>query len=153
MGTRVFRHGELPLVVLALLDERPMHAYELLGRISTLFTAYTASPGSVYPAVSALEEQGLVRGRDEGRRTTYEVTDAGRAALAARRQMLDEVEQRLGVTVTERPLDKVLATLAERARALEPVAGADAVRAVVEQAIEQLDRLAAPKRRRARTGG
>lgn len=149
MGARVFRHGELPLVVLAMLADRPMHAYELLGRISSTFESYSASPGSVYPAVSALEEQGLVHGNGDGRRTVYSVTPAGAAALAARQEALTALERRLGVEVAKRPVEQSLAELGERARSLEAVVGGDAVRRVIDDAVRRLDRLA---ERRARAG-
>lgn len=143
MGARLFRHGELPLVVLAMLDERPMHGYELLGRIAARFEQYQPSPGSVYPAVSALEEQGLVEGTDDGRRTVYSVTAAGVGALQARRHILDGLEQRLGVEVTTRPLERLIAEVGQRIRALEPVVGVEALRRVVGDLSEKLDGLAA----------
>lgn len=143
MGARLFRHGELPLVVLAMLDERPMHAYELLGRIAATFEQYNPSPGSVYPAVSALEEQGLVHGTDDGRRTVYALTAEGAAALVARRQVLDDLERRLHVEVTARPLERLLAQLGERMRALEPTVGTAALERVVGKLMKTLDSLAA----------
>jgi DNA-binding PadR family transcriptional regulator len=143
MGGRLFRHGELPLVVLAMLHEYPMHGYELLGRIAAKFEQYQPSPGSVYPAVSALEEQGLVEGVGDGRRTIYSVTAEGAVALQARREVLALLEQRLGVEITPGPLERLIAEVGERIRALEPVVGADALRRIVGELSEKLDGLAA----------
>src|SRR2546421_11662001 len=85
MSPRFFRHGELPLVLLALLDDRPMHGYELMSELARLFgPAYRPSPGTVYPAVEALEAEGLVDGETHDGRTTYRTTEAGAQAPAER---------------------------------------------------------------------
>ena len=56
-----FRYGELPLVLLALLQQRPMNGYEMLSELGRLFSpGYAPSPGSVYPAISALRRSGLI---------------------------------------------------------------------------------------------
>ena len=66
---RFFRSGELHLVLLALLAARPQHGYELLAELDSRFgPRYRASPGSVYPALSALEAERLVDVRDDGDR-------------------------------------------------------------------------------------
>ena len=75
---RFFRHGELPLVVLAMLADRPMHGYELMSELSRLFgPRYRPSPGSVYPALEALEAEHLLEGETEAGRNTYRATEAG----------------------------------------------------------------------------
>ena len=64
---RFFRSGELHLVLLALLGSRPQHGYELLSELAARFgPAYQPSPGSVYPALSALEAEGLLLAEDDG---------------------------------------------------------------------------------------
>ena len=61
MAPRFFRHGELPLVVLALLEREPMHGYQVLGELTRRFgDVYVPSAGSVYPAIRALRDDGLV---------------------------------------------------------------------------------------------
>ena len=82
----VFAHGQLRLYLLALLEQRPMHGYEVITALSDRFGGtYRPSAGTIYPRLAQLEEDGLVRRTDVDRRSTYELTDAGRQELEARR--------------------------------------------------------------------
>ena len=122
MGKRFFKHGEMPLVLLALLAERPMNAYELMAELGRLLApAYRPSPGSVYPAVDALEAEGLIRSLEETERTTYEPTPDGTEALEKRRPALAEFELRTGVRVTKR--QSVEAALARFSAEVQGIAG------------------------------
>jgi DNA-binding PadR family transcriptional regulator len=85
MSRRFFRHGELPLVLLALVAEQPRHGYQIMGELDRLFGPdYRPSPGSVYPAVDALQAEGLIAGEVGHGKTTYHITAAGEEALATR---------------------------------------------------------------------
>src|ERR1700754_4139556 len=58
-GGRFFEHGDLRLVILALLAEQPRHGYEIIKAIEErLGGAYSPSPGVVYPTLTWLEELG-----------------------------------------------------------------------------------------------
>ena len=62
--------GDLQLIILALLSEKPRHGYEIIKQVEEHSSgAYTPSPGMVYPALTSLEEMGYgsfsVRGRQE----------------------------------------------------------------------------------------
>ena len=95
-----FRYGELPLVLLALLQQRAMNGYELLSELERLFSpGYLPSPGSVYPAVSALRKSGLVEADDDEGKKRYQLTQGGKEALAARQDQLAAVEARCGVNL------------------------------------------------------
>lgn len=97
---QLFNPGELPLVLLALLAETPRNRYELLGELARLFGPdYRPSPGSVYPAIAALRDEGLITVDDPETRRTYRLSATGRAALAKRRKMLAELEVRTGVRI------------------------------------------------------
>ncbi len=99
----VFQHGQLRLYLLALLEQRPMHGYEVITALSDRFGGtYRPSAGTVYPRLSRLEEEGLVRRSDADRRSTYELTDAGRLELDARRGELAALESDIAETVRER---------------------------------------------------
>jgi len=77
----VFAHGQLRLYLLALLESGPKHGYELITALSDRFGGtYRPSPGTVYPRLARLEEEGLVTRVDEGRKGMYALTDAGRAS-------------------------------------------------------------------------
>jgi DNA-binding PadR family transcriptional regulator len=95
-----FRYGELPLVLLALLEQRPMNGYEMLGELERLFSpGYVPSPGSVYPAVSALSRSGLIEAEDDARKKRHQLTQAGKEALATRHDQLSAIEVRCGVSL------------------------------------------------------
>lgn len=92
-----FMPGELPLVVLALLDLRPMNGSELMTDLERLFgPRYRASPGSVYPALNALDDEGLIKGNEVRGSKLWELTASGRKVLRDRRQQLAAVEARTG---------------------------------------------------------
>ncbi|GEN78332.1 hypothetical protein AFE02nite_00660 [Actinotalea fermentans] len=96
----VFAHGQLRLYLLALLDSGPKHGYELITALSDRFGGtYRPSPGTIYPRLARLEEEGLVTRSDEGRKGTYALTAAGRAELAARQGDLAAIEEDLAETV------------------------------------------------------
>jgi DNA-binding PadR family transcriptional regulator len=98
---RFFRSGELPLVLLALLGRRPQHGYDLMAELDRLFGPdYRPSPGSIYPALSALEAETLVEATADGDRKTYALTAVGRDALQARSPLLAEIEGRTGARLT-----------------------------------------------------
>ena len=101
--TPVFQHGQLRLYLLALLGQRPMHGYQVITALSDRFGGtYRPSAGTVYPRLARLEEEGLVRRSDGDRRSTYELTDAGRDELEARRGELEALEEGIAETVRER---------------------------------------------------
>jgi DNA-binding PadR family transcriptional regulator len=99
----VFQHGQLRLYLLALLDQRPMHGYEVITALSDRFGGtYRPSAGTIYPRLARLQEEGLVARSDVDRRTTYELTDAGRRELDERRGDLAALEEDIAETVRER---------------------------------------------------
>lgn len=96
----VFSHGDLRLYLLSLLDESPRHGYDLMQALSDRTGGtYTPSAGTVYPRLAKLEEEGLVTKTVDGRKTVYEITDAGRAEVAARAGDLAGIEAGLADSV------------------------------------------------------
>jgi DNA-binding PadR family transcriptional regulator len=147
---RFFRHGELPLVLLALLAERPRHGYEIMAELARLFgPRYRPSPGSVYPAIEALDAEGLIDGKTHEGKTTYRVTAAGEQAMQARRDTLSALEVRTGARLgdadsIEPLLDRFRARLVPLSGRVDPQATA----AVLQRAaadIESLDGLSTTK--------
>jgi DNA-binding PadR family transcriptional regulator len=96
--SRFFRYGELPLVLLALLDqEQEVGGYELMAELDRLFgPTYRPSPGSVYPALKALAAEHLVEVDEVGGVSVYRPTPAGRQVLSDRRDDLAAIEHRTG---------------------------------------------------------
>jgi DNA-binding PadR family transcriptional regulator len=79
------RRGDVRLAVLRLLAEEPRNGYGLMQTIEERSGGnWRPSPGSMYPTLSQLEDEGLVRSvQSEGARR-FEITDAGREALLER---------------------------------------------------------------------
>jgi DNA-binding PadR family transcriptional regulator len=100
--TPVFRHGRLRLYLLRLLDEEPRHGYEVIRLLRDRFMGvYAPSPGTIYPRLARLEEEGLVTHDEENGRKVYRITDAGREELRRRGSELDELEQELSASVSD----------------------------------------------------
>ena len=98
--TPVFSHGDLRLSLLNLLDEGPRHGYDIMQALSDRTGGtYTPSAGTIYPRLSKLEEEGLVSKSIDGRKTIYQITDAGRAEVAARTGDLEGIEAGLADSV------------------------------------------------------
>jgi DNA-binding PadR family transcriptional regulator len=76
--------------VLLLLDDGPRHGYQLIQDIAERSSrAWTPSPGSVYPVLQQLEDEGLITlERVEGRNTAT-LTGDGRTYVADHREELD----------------------------------------------------------------
>lgn len=103
MMAPVFAHGQLRLYLLSLLESGPKHGYELITALSDRFGGtYRPSPGTVYPRLARLEEEGLVQRVDEERKSTYALTEAGYAELDARRAELGHLEEGIAESVRER---------------------------------------------------
>ncbi|MDQ6774229.1 MAG: PadR family transcriptional regulator [Candidatus Dormibacteraeota bacterium] len=73
--------------ILALLAEQPMHGYQVIRELeSRSGGAWRVSPGSVYPTLQLLEEEGLVTGAEVEGKRVFSLTEAGRAEVAAAQQ-------------------------------------------------------------------
>lgn len=79
------RRGDVRFAVLALLNEKKMHGYEMMQELDDRTQGlWRPSPGSLYPALQLLEDQGLVLSETTDGRRQYTLTDAGRAELSSR---------------------------------------------------------------------
>lgn len=77
---RRFRRGILKFVILKLLAESSRHGYDLMRVFAERGWA-SGRPGSIYPILNALEEEGLVLSRTDGDRRVYEITEKGQRYL------------------------------------------------------------------------
>jgi DNA-binding PadR family transcriptional regulator len=95
---RMFDGGELRLVILALVAEKPRHGYEIIKELSDRVGGdYSPSPGVVYPTLTLLEEMGYARpSQDDQSRKLYTVTEEGRKALADSREQVEAIFARFG---------------------------------------------------------
>lgn len=76
------RRGDVRAAILVLLAERPMHGYEMIQEIAERSQdLWRPSPGSVYPTLQLLVDEGLIVGSEtEGSKRLFQLTEEGRAA-------------------------------------------------------------------------
>lgn len=133
------RHGDLHLILLVLLARRPMHGYELMQELGrTLGRRYRPSPGSIYPALASLEAEGLIEGREDGDRRTYELTGEGALAYTRRADRIERLESRLGVRIGF-GIDVILARFARRVYEAARQLDESVVEDVLERAASRLE--------------
>jgi DNA-binding PadR family transcriptional regulator len=98
----IFRHGRLRLYLLKLLDEAPRHGYEVIRLLQDRFMGvYSPSPGTIYPRLARLEEDGLVTHDEVDGRKVYRITEKGREEIRARIDDLAELEDELTESVRD----------------------------------------------------
>jgi DNA-binding PadR family transcriptional regulator len=117
-----FESGDMKYVILKLLRDKPMHGYEVMKALEErTHGCYKPSPGTVYPTLQWLEDEGLVAAKDVEGKKVYEITAAGRAFLDEHRTTVEDIFDRITDTI-----DRIVA---------EPVADVNrAVGRVVAQA-------------------
>jgi DNA-binding PadR family transcriptional regulator len=98
----VFRHGRLRLYLLKLLDEAPRHGYEVIRLLQDRFMGvYAPSPGTIYPRLARLEEDGLVTHEEVDGKKVYSITDKGREEIRARLGDLADLEDELSESLRD----------------------------------------------------
>lgn len=156
-GGRIFGHGGLRFVLLQLIADKPSHGYELIKSIEDrLGGAYSPSPGTVYPTLTLMEEQGYldVEPADAGGRKRYRITATGQTFLAENRATADAMLARMqgGVDgagpragrppqVTRAIENLKLAMRMRLAREALTPAQANAFAAVLDHATQQLEQI------------
>ena len=93
----MFGQGDLRLVLLSLIAEKPRHGYDLIRAIEEKFGGgYAPSPGAVYPTLTLLEEQDYIAAEAQsGTKKLYQATDAGRAFLEENNVALKGIQARM----------------------------------------------------------
>jgi DNA-binding PadR family transcriptional regulator len=90
--------GDVRAAILALLVERPMHGYEMIQELEARTGGvWRPSPGSVYPTLQLLEDEGLIAGEEGEGRRRFALTDAGRAEVERQGQRVPWEEATAGV--------------------------------------------------------
>jgi DNA-binding PadR family transcriptional regulator len=85
------RRGDVRAALLLLLTEEPRNGYQLIQEIERRTDGFwKPSPGSVYPALQQLEDEGFVRAQELDSRRTYVLTDEGRAYVESNRDELGD---------------------------------------------------------------
>ena len=94
--------GNTPTLVLAVLEDAPQHGYAIAREINRRSgDALRCKQGTLYPALHALERDGLIEGNwetggGERPRKVYTLTDAGRAELTRRVRTWDAFSHAIG---------------------------------------------------------
>jgi DNA-binding PadR family transcriptional regulator len=93
---RLFEHGDLKLLILHLIAEKPRHGYELIKAVEDLAGgAYAPSPGIIYPTLTLLEELGHITATAEGPRKSYTIAEPGQAALTENQAAIQTILTRI----------------------------------------------------------
>jgi DNA-binding PadR family transcriptional regulator len=93
---RKFAAADLHLIILALLEDKPRHGYELIKALEERSGGfYTPSPGMIYPALTYLEEIGHATVEADGTKKLYSITEAGRRQLEENREIVDTMLKEL----------------------------------------------------------
>lgn len=144
---RLFDYGELRLLILAMIAERPRHGYEIIKALEDRFLGrYSPSPGVVYPALSWLEDLGYIAiTPDAGGRKLSTITAAGQSFLAANRGAVADLLTRkppcrpLMPDEVEAAMDAVKAALRAQLSASPTPERITAIAAVLKRAAESLN--------------
>jgi DNA-binding PadR family transcriptional regulator len=151
----MFEQGDLKLVILRLLEEKPRHGYEIIKELEGRFGgAYSPSPGTVYPTLTLLEDMGFARVvPEDGGKKIYEITDEGRKHLAEHSTAVNDIFERISRFVegfVDAPMRDVNVAFKNAARATYSTATAhiddkdmlSKIKAVLEKASADIEALA-----------
>jgi len=95
-----FESGDMKYVILKLLRDKPRHGYEVMKDLEErMHGCYSPSPGTVYPTLQWLEDEGLVIARDVDGKKVYEITDQGRAFLEEHKDVVEDIFDRVAEAV------------------------------------------------------
>jgi DNA-binding PadR family transcriptional regulator len=90
---RFFEKGVLKFILLDMLREKPSHGYDLIREMEERSHGfYTPSPGSIYPVLQKLQDNGMVSSEDQEGRKTYTITEAGLKLLKERHLVIDHLK-------------------------------------------------------------
>jgi len=100
-GRRI-RRGDVRAAILLLLEEEPRNGYQVMQELETRSGGvWRPSPGSVYPALQLLADEGLVRSEQREGANVFELTDAGRQHVEENRERLGSPWEQAGEGVSD----------------------------------------------------
>ncbi len=148
-----FESGDMKYVILKLLNEKPMHGYEVMKALEEQTQGcYKPSPGTVYPTLQWLEDEELVRSEDHDGKKVYHITEAGSAFLEENKSTVEDIFDRVEETIDSLlsdPMPEVtrligrLVTHSYRSawKLRDDEAKRKKVREVLERAVKELEEL------------
>ncbi len=91
-----FGSGDMKYVILKLLREKPMHGYEVMKELEEQTSGcYKPSPGTVYPTLQWLEDEGLVESEEKDGKKVYKVTQEGLTFLDEHKSTVEDIFDRV----------------------------------------------------------
>jgi DNA-binding PadR family transcriptional regulator len=135
------RRGDVRAALLLLLAESPQNGYQLIQEIERRTDGYwKPSPGSVYPSLQQLEDEGLVRATEQDSRRSYTLTDAGRAYVDENREELGDPFRAVTGGIDEGVMDlrQVMAQVAAAVMQVAASGHADKARDILADARRKL---------------
>lgn len=145
----MFAQGDLRLLLLALIADKPSHGYDLIRTIEARFKGnYAPSAGTIYPTLTLLEEQELIAPAPEaGSKKTYEATGKGLQFLEQNAEAVQALMTRIDImaegSAATAPSPALMSALQTFRSAVMAKANASPeeqarVREIVEQAARQI---------------
>jgi DNA-binding PadR family transcriptional regulator len=147
---RLMAHGDLKMLILHLINEKPRHGYEIIKAIEDLAGGgYAPSPGVVYPTLTLLEELGQVESTAEGSRKSYAITPAGGTVLAENTDAVNAILARIAASQPREAAPPILRAMENLKTALRlrlggqatPPEAARRIADVLDQAARQIEDL------------
>src|SRR3989442_4360290 len=91
-----FEAGDMKYVILKRVGDTPRHGYEVMKELEErMHGCYSPSPGTVYPTLQWLEDEGLVVAKDVEGKKVYEITELGRQFLEEHKDMVEDIFDRV----------------------------------------------------------
>jgi DNA-binding PadR family transcriptional regulator len=96
------RRGDVRGAILLLVEEEPRNGYQVMQELEQRSDgAWRPSPGSVYPALQLLADEGLIAGQTQDGGTVYSLTDAGRTHLDENRERIGTPWEQAGAGISD----------------------------------------------------
>jgi DNA-binding PadR family transcriptional regulator len=125
--------GDVRAAILALLAEAPMHGYQIIQELTERTQgAWSPSPGSVYPALQLLQDEGLVSAAETDGKRVFTLTESGRAQAAERGDDPAPWEAAARGSRDVGPLVEAVMQLAAAARQVGATAGREQIESAVQ---------------------
>lgn len=147
-GPRMFAQGDLRLLLLALIADKPSHGYDLIRTIEARFNGnYAPSPGTIYPTLTLLEEQEFIEPEaDGGSKKSYRATAKGLEYLQSHTEAVKALMTRIDImadTGTSSPRPALMAAIhtlraAVMSKSVANPEEQDRVQQIIEQAARDI---------------
>src|SRR5713101_7910419 len=97
-----FEAGDMKYVILKLLRDKPRHGYEVMKELEErMHGCYSPSPGTVYPTLQWLEDEGLVKAKEVDGKKVYEITPEGLKFLDEHKDVVEDIFDRVSDAVDQ----------------------------------------------------